>query len=110
MLIRAYRVRGHLISKLDPLGLKEPSYHPELDPAHYGFSESDYDRKIFINGVLGMEVASLRDILEALKKTYCDTIGVEFLHLTDPEEKSWIQQRIEAPRNKTDFTENGIIL
>jgi 2-oxoglutarate dehydrogenase E1 component len=107
MLIRAYRVRGHLISKLDPLGLKEPAYHPELDPVHYGFSEADYDRKIFINGVLGMESASLREILDALKKTYCDTIGVEFLHLTDPEEKSWIQERIEAPRNKTDFTENG---
>lgn len=107
MLIRAFRARGHLVSNLDPLGLKDVEYHPELDPAHYGFKESDYDRPIFINGVLGMEEASLRQILEALKKTYCDTIGVEFLHLTDPEEKAWIQERIEGERNKTDFTDNG---
>lgn len=107
MMIRAYRARGHLISNLDPLGLKEQTYHPELDPAHYGFTAADYDRSIFINGVLGYETATLRDILKTLKQVYCGTIGVEFLHLTDPDEKAWIQERIEAPRNKTDFTVNG---
>lgn len=107
MLIRAFRARGHLIADLDPLELKEVDYHPELDPSHYGFSESDYDRPIFVNGVLGMEMATLREILDALEKTYCGRIGVEFLHLSDPEEKAWIQERIEEPRNKTDFTENG---
>ncbi len=107
MLVRAYRARGHLLAKLDPLELKEKNYHPELDPAHYGFSGSDYSRPIFMNGVLGLETATLTEIMAALEKIYCGTIGVEFLHLSDPEEKSWVQQRIEAPRNQTEFTVNG---
>ncbi len=107
MLIRAYRARGHMIADLDPLELKEREYHPELDPTHYGFSEGDYDRPIFLNYVLGLEFATLREILQILKDTYCSTIGIEFLHLSNPEEKSWIQQRIEGPRNQTDFTVNG---
>ncbi len=106
-IIRAYRARGHLVANLDPLGLKDKQYHPELDPSHYGFTESDYDHPIFINGVLGLERASLREILEALKKIYCGTVGVEFLHLSDPVEKEWIQKRIEEPRNKTEFSVNG---
>lgn len=107
MLIRAYRARGHLVCDLDPLGLREEKYHPELDPSHYGFEESDYDRQIFIDGVLGLESASLNEIVKVLKETYCGNIGVEFMHLTDPDEKSWVQERIEEPHNKTDFTENG---
>ncbi len=107
MLIRAYRARGHLEADLDPLGLVEKEYHPELDPAHYGFTDADYDRPIFIDGVLGLETATLREIVAVLKETYCSKIGVEFMHLTDPEEKSWVQQRIEEPHNKTDFTVEG---
>lgn len=107
MLIRAYRVRGHLVSDLDPLGLREEKYHPELDPSHYGFEESDYDRPIFIDGVLGLETASLNEIIAALKATYCGKIGVEFMHMSDPAEKSWVQERIEEPHNKTEFTEEG---
>jgi 2-oxoglutarate dehydrogenase E1 component len=109
MLIRAFRARGHLEADLDPLKLKEKKSHPELDPSHYGFSPDDYDRPIYIGGVLGMETGTMREILSALRTIYCGTIGVEFLHLTDPEEKSWIQQRIEEPRNKTDFTREGKI-
>ncbi|MCB9990892.1 MAG: 2-oxoglutarate dehydrogenase E1 component [Rhodospirillales bacterium] len=107
MLIRAYRARGHMVANLDPLELKEKDYHPELDPLQHGFTEADYDRPIFLNYVLGREFATLREILDILKKTYCDTIGVEFLHMTDPEEKSWVQARIEEDRNQTDFTVNG---
>ena len=107
MLICAYRARGHLICNLDPLGLKEITYHPELDPAFYGFSDGDYDRPIFINGVLGMETATLRTILQVLKATYSSNIGVEYLHMSDPEQKQWIQQRIEGPRNHTDFSPEG---
>ncbi|MEM6811354.1 MAG: 2-oxoglutarate dehydrogenase E1 component [Pseudomonadota bacterium] len=107
MLIRAYRVRGHLVADLDPLGLKEEEYHPELDPAHYGFEVSDYSRPIYLDNVLGLESATLNEILSVLKETYCGKIGVEFMHLTDPEEKSWVQKRIEEPHNKTDFTERG---
>ncbi len=107
MLIRAYRARGHMVANLDPLGLKEKEYHPELDPAQHGFTDADYDRPIFLNHVLGLEYATLREILDILKHTYCGTIGVEFLHMTDPEEKGWIQRRIEAGMNHTDFTVNG---
>ncbi|MCF8496766.1 MAG: 2-oxoglutarate dehydrogenase E1 component [Alphaproteobacteria bacterium] len=107
MLIHAYRARGHMLSDLDPLHLKEKEYQKELDPAHYGFTESDHDRPIFINGVLGMDYATLPQILEALRQIYCGTIGVEFIHLTAPEEKAWIQERIEEPRNKTEFTPEG---
>lgn len=106
-LIRAYRARGHLLSNLDPLGLKQIDYHPELDPAHYGFTDADKNRKIFVGGVLGMDTATLDEILTALKQTYCGSIGVEFLHMSDPDEKQWVQERIEGPRNQTDFTVNG---
>ena len=107
MLIRAYRVRGHLMADLDPLGMKEKGVHPELDPAHYGFGPEDLNKPIYIGGVLGLEYASINEILTTLKQTYSHTIGVEFMHLSDPDEKKWIQERIEAPRNKTDFTVNG---
>jgi len=107
MLIRAYRVRGHLEAKLDPLGLEKREEHPELDYRTYGFTEADLDRKIFINHVLGMEVATLRQIVETVRATYCGSIGVEFMHIQDPEQKAWIQERIEGIRNQTDFTQNG---
>ncbi len=106
-LIRAYRVRGHLISDLDPLGLREIKSHPELNPEHYGFTQKDYDRPIRLDGVMGMEEANLHEILSAVKQTYCGKIGVEFMHMSSPEEKAWIQKRIEQPRNQTDFTTNG---
>lgn len=107
MLIRAYRVRGHLIARFDPLGLEGQTAHPELDPRHYGFSDGDMDRPIFIDHVLGLEVASLREILAILKDTYCGSIGVEFMHIQEPEVKAWIQRRIEGVRNQTDFTIKG---
>jgi len=107
MLIRAYRVRGHLEADLDPLGLKPIAPHPELDPTSYGFTEADFDRPIFINHVLGLEVATLRQILDVVRATYCGRIGVEFMHIQDPEQKAWIQERIESIHNQTDFTKAG---
>ncbi len=107
MLIRAYRVRGHLEANLDPLGLMKPEAHPELDPKTYGFTESDLDRPIFINYVLGLETATMRQIIEVVRATYCGNIGVEFMHIQGPDEKAWIQERIEGGRNQTDFTERG---
>jgi 2-oxoglutarate dehydrogenase E1 component len=107
MLIRAYRIRGHLLANLDPLSLEDKPLHPELDPATYGFTDDDWDRPIFINYVLGLETATLRDILDTLKKTYSSTIGVEFMHIQDPAQKAWIQERIEAIGNRTDFTKRG---
>ncbi len=108
MLIRAYRVRGHLEANLDPLGLAPRVPHPELDPASYGFTEDDWDRPIFIDHVLGFETATLRQIMEALRQIYCGSIGVEFMHIQDPDQKRWIQQRIENRElNRTDFTVPG---
>ena len=107
MLIRAYRIRGHLLANLDPLSLEEKPLHPELDPATYGFTDDDWDRPIFINYVLGIETATLREIVDLLRKTYCGTIGVEFMHIQDPAQKAWIQERIEAIGNQTDFTVRG---
>ncbi|SMF07154.1 2-oxoglutarate dehydrogenase E1 component [Tistlia consotensis] len=108
MLIRAYRVRGHLEANLDPLGLAPRARHPELDPASYGFTEADWDRPIFIDNVLGFETATLRQIMEALRQIYCGSIGVEFMHIQDPDQKRWIQQRIENRElNRTDFTVPG---
>ncbi len=107
MLIRNYRVRGHLHSDLDPLGIVKPLPHSELDPESYGFTSADMDRPIFINYVLGLESATLRQIVKILEQTYCSKIGVEFMHIQEPEEKAWIQERIEGIRNRTDFTDIG---
>jgi 2-oxoglutarate dehydrogenase E1 component len=96
MLIRSYRVRGHLEAHLDPLGLQVPRPHPELDPASYGFTEADLDRPIFIDNVLGRETATIREILGIVRASYCGSIGVEFMHIQDPDQKSWIQRRIEG--------------
>jgi 2-oxoglutarate dehydrogenase E1 component len=107
MLIRAYRIRGHLISNLDPLSIQKKEEHPELKPENYGFTKNDYDRKIFLDGVLGLQYADLNQILKILKKTYCSNIGYEFMHMGDPEEKSWIRDRIEGPEKDITFTKNG---
>ncbi len=107
MLIRAFRIRGHLIANLDPLQLEPPAYHPELDPKTYGFTEADFDRPIFIDNVLGMETASINEILKVVKRTYCGTFAVQFMHIADPEEKAWIQERIEGPDKEIAFTAEG---
>ena len=107
MLIRAYRIRGHLIANLDPLSIQKKDEHLELKPETYGFEKKDYNRKIFLDGVLGLQYADLYQILEILKKTYASNIGYEFMHMGDPDEKSWIRDRIEGPEKKISFTENG---
>ena len=109
MMIRAYRIRGHLIANLDPLGLEAPKPHPELDPASYGFTEADMDRMLFINNMLGLEQATLREILAILRRTYCSTIGVEYMHIYHPEQKLWIQERMEGRDKEVSFTPEGKI-
>lgn len=109
MLVRTYRVRGHLNSNLDPLGLEERPIHPELEPASYGFGPGDLDRPIFMDGVLGLDTATVREILVILKRTYCSNIGVEFMHINDPDEKSWIQHKIEGRDKEIQFTDKGKI-
>ena len=107
MLIRAYRMRGHLHANLDPLGMAVRQDHEELDPRSYGFSEADLDRKIFIDHVLGLEFATLNEIVAILKRTYCETMGVEFMHVSDPAQKAWLQERIEGPDKEITFTREG---
>ncbi len=107
MMIRTHRVRGHLIAKFDPLGLAGQTSHPELDPKTYGFSEADMDRSIFINGQLGLETATLGEIIRILRETYCGSIGVEYMHIQDSDKRVWIEQRIESIRNQTLFTVRG---
>ena len=107
MMIRAYRMRGHLAATLDPLQLKAPVVHPELDPASYGFAEADLDRPIFLDKVLGLENATMRQIVDILRRTYCNTLGVEFMHISDPGQKAWIQERIEGASKEITFTLEG---
>ena len=107
MLIRAYRVRGHLMADLDPLNLTNFNEHPELDPKTYGFEATDMNRPIFIDNVLGLETATLNEIIEKLRATYCGTIGVQFMHIQDPEQKAWIQKTLEKVLNQPDFTDMG---
>jgi 2-oxoglutarate dehydrogenase E1 component len=107
MMIRAYRMRGHLHARLDPLGIEQPKDNEELHPATYGFTEADYDRRIFLDHVLGLEYATVREMLPILRRTYCDTIGFEFMHMSDPAEKAWMQERIEGPGKEITFTREG---
>jgi len=107
MLIRAYRMRGHFHAKLDPLGLEPARDHEELDPRSYGFTDADLDRKIFLDHVLGLEYGTLREIVALCERTYCQTLGVEFMHISNGAQKAWIQERIEGPDKEISFTPEG---
>jgi len=100
MLIRAFRVRGHLLAKLDPLDLDVRESHPELDPARYGFCTDAWDREIFIGGWLGLERTTLRELMNLLHETYCSHIGTEFIHIQSLERKEWLEHRLESSRAK----------
>ena len=107
MLVRIYRVRGHLLAQLDPLKLEDRPVHPELEPENHGFSDADMDRPIFMNHVLGLEVATMREIIAILRRTYCGSVGVEFMHINDADEKAWLQQKIEGRDKEIHFTDKG---
>ena len=107
MLIRAYRIRGHLAADLDPLGMTDRGNHPELDPASYGFTEADMDRPIFIDNVLGLTHASMRQIVEIVKRTYCGTFALQYMHISDPEQAAWLKERIEGYGKEIAFTREG---
>jgi len=110
MMIRAYRMRGHLKANLDPLGIATtPGDASELDPATYGFSDADFDRSIFLDFVLGLETATIREILAIVRRTYCGNVGVQYMHISDPKEKAWLQARIEGRDKEIAFTKEGKI-
>lgn len=96
MIIRAHRIRGHLVADLDPLGMRDQTPHPELDPKTYGFTEADMDRPIFIDNVLGLQIASMRQIVDIVRRTYCGTFALQYMHISDPEQSSWLKERIEG--------------
>ncbi len=97
-IVQMYRVRGHLIADLDPLRLKPPSMHPELDPASYGLTLWDNDREFLTDDLAGPPILKFGDILHRLRDAYCRTIGIEYMHISDPHEKEWIQQQVEGPQ------------
>ncbi|MBZ0201846.1 MAG: multifunctional oxoglutarate decarboxylase/oxoglutarate dehydrogenase thiamine pyrophosphate-binding subunit/dihydrolipoyllysine-residue succinyltransferase subunit [Ignavibacteria bacterium] len=102
--INMYRVRGHLLANLDPLK-PTPKYHPELDPSTYGFTVWDYDREFITARLAGLRTATLREILNILQKTYAENIGVEYMHIQDPKQKFWLQDKMEPFKNQPSFTD-----
>jgi len=107
MIIRAYRIRGHLVADLDPLGMIDKTPHPELDPKSYGFTDADLDRPIFIDNVLGLQMASMRQIIDIVRRTYCGTFALQYMHISDPEQASWLKERIEGYGKEIQFTKTG---
>ena len=107
MLIRAYRIRGHLAADLDPLNILKNDNHPELQPANYGFHESDMDRLIYIDNVLGLELATMREIVDIVKRTYCGTFALQYMHISNPSESQWLKERIEGYGKEINFTKRG---
>jgi len=106
-LIRAYRIRGHLIANLDPLGMMERKYLNELQPSNHGFQKEDYNKKIYLREYIDSKYATINEILSFLKKTYCSTIGAEYMHISDPNEKKWFRERMEKKENQLNFTNSG---
>ena len=107
MLIRAYRIRGHLAADLDPLGMRQEDDRPELDPSSYGFTASDMDRPIFLDNVLGLQFASMREIQEIVRRTYCGTFALQYMHISDPKQSAWLKERIEGYGKEIIFTREG---
>jgi 2-oxoglutarate dehydrogenase E1 component len=107
MLIRAYRIRGHLVADLDPLGMRDKTPHPELDPKSYGFTAADMDRPIFLDNVLGLEHATMNEIMAIVQRTYCGTFALQYMHISNPEEAAWLKERIEGYGKEIAFTKNG---
>ena len=106
-LIRAYRQRGHLLAKLDPLLMMKTEYLDELHPEYYGFKKENYNEKIYLDGVINKEHSTVKEILSFLNKTYCGPIGYEYMHISNPTERKWLRDRIEQDENSLQFTKNG---
>ncbi len=106
-LIRSYRQRGHLLAKVDPLEIRESEYLDELHPDSYGFNKEDYQKRIYLDGITNKDYSNIREILSFLRKTYCGSIGYEYMHISNPTERKWIRDRVEKDENALQFTKNG---
>ena len=109
-LINMYRVRGHLIADLDPLSAEPRPLHPELDPTTYGLTLWDLDREFVVDGLAGRTTLTLGEALDILRDAYCRTLGIEYMHIQDPEQKRWIQQHTEGVATTLDPVEQRHIL
>ncbi|MFZ5748316.1 MAG: 2-oxoglutarate dehydrogenase E1 component [Pseudomonadota bacterium] len=107
MLIRTYRVRGHLAANLDPLGLTHRELPADLTPEYHGFSGAELDKKIFLGGALGLQSATMREIVDILRANYCGNVGLEYMHIADVEERRFLQERMEGKDKAIEFTVNG---
>ena len=106
-MIRSYRQRGHLIAKLDPLELMKSDYLDELHPESFGFKKTDYQKNIYLGGVINKNKSNIKEILSFLKKTYCGPVGYEYMHISNPTERKWFRDRIEKSKDNLNFTKNG---
>jgi len=106
-MIRSYRQRGHLIAKLDPLELMKSDYLDELHPESFGFKKTDYQKNIYLGGVINKNNSNIKEILSFLKKTYCGPVGYEYMHISNPTERKWFRDRIEKSKDNLNFTKNG---
>ncbi len=107
MLIRTYRVRGHLAANLDPLGLAKREEPADLQPSFHGFTDADLDRPIFVGGNLGLETATVRELVAVLRANYCGNVGLEYMHINDLEERRFLQERMEGKDKGISFTPEG---
>ena len=104
-LINAYRFRGHQHAELDPLGIWQQERVPDLDPAFHELTAEDFHREFSVGSfAIGKPTMVLGKLIEALKKTYCGAVGAEYMHLTNTEEKRWLQQRLESIQAKGSYS------
>jgi len=107
MLIRTYRVRGHLAADLDPLGLTQRELPADMTPEYHGFPANALDRKVFMGSFLGMQWATVRELVDTLRANYCGKVGLEYMHIADVEERRFLQERMEGVDKSIDFTPMG---
>ena len=107
MLIRTYRVRGHLAANLDPLGLSKYELPADLTPEYHGFTGADLDKPIYLGGALGLQSATVRELVEILRANYCGNVGLEYMHIADVEERRFLQERMEGKDKAIQFTPEG---
>ena len=107
MLVRTYRVRGHLGANLDPLGLSERELPEDLKTEYHGFSDADVDRSVYLGGVLGFQWATIRELVDTLRSNYCGNVGLEYMHISDVDERRFLQERMEGKDKAIDFTPEG---
>ncbi len=106
-MIRSYRQRGHLIANLDPLELVKSDYLDELHPNSFGFKKEDYQKNIYLGGIINKQNSNIKEILGFLKKTYCGPIGYEYMHISNPTERKWFRDRVEKSKDNMNFTKQG---